>query len=58
MQKQHVWQLCLNTPSPLGFDPAPIYQSIDQPDFGVLKLTPWRVELVYFPAAPKVWRQK
>ena len=44
-QKQRVWQLCIETPPPVGFDPAPIYERVDHPNFGVLKLTPWRIEL-------------
>ena len=48
-QKQRVWQLCLETPPPVGFDPAPIYERVDHPNFGVLKLTPWRIELASSP---------
>ena len=43
--QRHVWDLCLNTPPPLGFDPAPIYRGIDGPttgtlELGVIKLVP------------------
>ena len=55
-QKQHVWRLCLETPPPLGFDPAPIYQSADHPDFAVLRLIPWRMDLVNPPADHLIWR--
>jgi general stress protein 26 len=54
-QKQHVWNLCLATAPPLGFDPAPIYERVDHPDFAVLKLIPWRIELVNPPAEHIVW---
>jgi general stress protein 26 len=54
--KQHLWQLFLNAAPPLGYDPAPIFGSVDDPNFGVLKLTPWRIELVQFPEPPLVWR--
>ncbi len=53
--KQHVWELCLQTPLPLGFDPAPIYERVDHPDFAVLKLIPWRIDLVNPPAEHLVW---
>jgi general stress protein 26 len=58
--KQHVWELCLQTPPPMGFDPAPIYSTPEapgegQPQFGVLKLTPYRIQLVQWPAAPMIW---
>ncbi len=43
--KRHVWELFLAAPPPLGYDPAPIYGSTDAPDFGVLRITPLRVEL-------------
>jgi general stress protein 26 len=43
--KEHVWELFRATPPPLGFDPAPIYGTAASPDFGVLRLTPWRIEL-------------
>ncbi len=58
--KQRVWDLCLQTAPPLGFDPAPIYKSVDDPGFGVLRLTPWRIQLAdgMPPFTPKVWRAK
>ena len=55
-QKQHVWQLCLDTAPPLGFDPAPIYERADHPNFALLKLIPWRIDLVSPPAKHTVWR--
>ncbi len=54
--KQHVWDLLKNAPPPLGFDPAPIYERVDHPNFGLLKLTPWRIELATLPTESKVWR--
>ena len=56
-QKQRIWQLCKDVPPPVGFDPAPIYERADHPNFGVLKLTPWRIELVNFPDKATVWHQ-
>jgi hypothetical protein len=53
--KAHVWDLCRTTPEPVGFDPAPIYTSADHPKFGVLRLTPWRIEVYSFPQATQVW---
>jgi general stress protein 26 len=44
--KQHVWKLFKRTPPPLGYDPAHFFQGdATHPDFGVLKLTPWRIDL-------------
>jgi hypothetical protein len=61
-QKQRIWDLFLNTPEPLGYDPAISFGSVDRDDFGLLKLTPWRIDLVTFPApsmeeGTKVWRR-
>ena len=38
-----------------GYDPAPIFESVDHPNFGALRLVPWRIELVNFPGMPLVW---
>lgn len=42
--KQHVWDMFAMAEPPLGFDPAPIFRAVDDPEFGVLRLTPWRVQ--------------
>lgn len=49
-QKQRVWDLFKNAPEPLGYDPALSFISVDHPNFGLLKLTPWRIDLVTFPS--------
>lgn len=54
-QKQHVWKLCLETAPPLGFDPAPIYGQANHPDFAIIKLLPWRIDMVNPPAEHIVW---
>ncbi|GAB4204042.1 MAG: pyridoxamine 5'-phosphate oxidase family protein [Roseiflexaceae bacterium] len=43
--KRRVWDLFKHTPPPLGFDPAIIWPDVDNPEFGLLRLTPWRIEL-------------
>jgi len=56
--KRHIWHLLQTTPPPLGFDPTPIYGSVDHSEFGLLKLTPWRVEITSVatvPAERKIW---
>jgi len=62
-QKHRIWTLFKNTPPPLGFDPATDWPSADHESFGLLKLTPWRIALVTFPAAShdvgqRIWRKK
>ena len=59
--KQRIWDLFKNTPEPLGYDPASFFGSVDAPGYGLLKLTPWRIDVVTFPApsmdeGTKVWR--
>lgn len=60
-QKQRVWELFKNAPEPLGYDPAHDFISPDSERCGLLKLTPWRIDLVSFPApsfeeGTRVWR--
>ena len=60
-EKDRIWDLYKNTPPPLGYDPGIIWQGgKDDPTYGVLKLTPWRIELyglgsVMTGAAGEVW---
>jgi general stress protein 26 len=60
--KRRIWELYKSTPPPLGYDPGIIWQGgPDDPTFGLLKLTPWRIELSALsdlPAGkpPRVWR--
>jgi general stress protein 26 len=62
-ERKRIWNLAASEPPPLGFDPAPDFESQANPNFGVLKLSPWRIVLVTFPAASydaghQVWRDK
>lgn len=44
--RRRVWELYKSTPPPLGYDPGMIWPGgPDSEDVGVLKLTPWRIEL-------------
>jgi hypothetical protein len=56
--KQRIWDLHKVTPPSLGFDPEPHYGSIDHQYFGLLRLTPWRIELASLDAEPLIWRQE
>ena len=60
-ERQRIWNLAMSQPPPLGFDPSPDFESPENPNFGVLKLAPWRIVLVTFPAESyeaglRVWR--
>ena len=54
-QKQRIWNMYKEAAPPLGYDPAPIFESPDHPNFGLLKLLPWRVEVTTVPADKRVW---
>ncbi|MDX1991423.1 MAG: pyridoxamine 5'-phosphate oxidase family protein [bacterium] len=60
-EKRRVWELFKAPPPPLGFDPAHDFISPDHESFGLLRLIPWRVDLVSFPAesfevGTRVWK--
>lgn len=65
-QKHRVWDLFKSKPFPYGYDPAiiPGWTSSDAPGFGVLKLTPRRIELSGISLTPGevvptyVWRAR
>jgi general stress protein 26 len=56
--KQWVWELFATTPPPLGHDPASIFQQVDNPEYGALKFTPWRIEVANIPADRRIWRKE
>jgi general stress protein 26 len=43
--KWAVWEKFRTAAAPLGYDPGTIWKSVEDADFGVLKLNPWRIEL-------------
>ncbi|HEU4324742.1 MAG TPA: hypothetical protein VFS21_16480 [Roseiflexaceae bacterium] len=43
--RRRVWDLFKHAPPPLGFDPAMMWPNADAPEFGLLRLSPWRIEL-------------
>ncbi|HEY5625355.1 MAG TPA: pyridoxamine 5'-phosphate oxidase family protein [Dehalococcoidia bacterium] len=61
-EKHRIWDLFKSTPPPYGYDPALIWQGgVESEDFGVLTLTPRRVELygiadLMAGRPPTVWR--
>lgn len=62
-QKRRIWDLFKNAPPPLGYDPAGTFGSPEREDFSLLKLTPWRIALVSFPAeshekGQRIWRSR
>lgn len=54
--KGRIWELLSSTPPPVGYDPTPFFGAVDNPRYGVLKLTPWRLELGDMMGEARVWR--
>lgn len=58
-EKRRIWELYRAAPPPLGFDPSLIWLGgPDDPSVGIMKLTPWRIELssLRAPIEPKlIW---
>lgn len=60
--KQHVWDLFMRTPPPLGYDVSS-YGSPSDPSFTPLRLDPWRVQVIAGSEYPfgdlrgQVWRR-
>ena len=61
-EKQRLWDLFKSTPEPLGYDPGLFWKGgPEDPEFGLLKLEPWRLELwsigdMMQGKQPRVWR--
>ena len=55
-EKLRIWELHKSLPPPLGFDPEPHYGSIHHRYYGLLKFTPWRLELGNLHDEPIIWR--
>jgi len=55
-EQLRIWELHKSIPPPLGFDPEPGYGTIENKYFGLLKFTPWRIELAELKAESLIWR--
>lgn len=44
-EKRRVWEYTKSLPKPVGHDPAVSFDSFDSPKYGLLRLTPWRIEI-------------
>ena len=60
--KQRLWNLLKDTPAPVGYDPNLFWRGgVTDPSFGVLRLTPRRIEVwngadMAKGVPPKVWK--
>jgi general stress protein 26 len=60
-ERRRLWELFKGTPAPYGYDPGMFWAGPDDPGFGLLKLTPWRIEVsgiaeMMQGRQPRVWR--
>ena len=55
-EKHRIWKLHQTTPPPLGFDPQLHYDTIEHQYFGLLRFTPWRIELGDLLGESIIWR--
>ena len=60
-EKKRVWDLYKSIPAPLGYDLKLFWESPDDAEYGLLKLTPWRIEVsalgdMMTGKPPLVWR--
>jgi len=55
-EKLRIWELHKSLPPPLGFDLEPHYGTIHNQYYGLLKFTPWRIELGNLGGEPVIWR--
>jgi general stress protein 26 len=60
--KSRIWDLFAATPQPVGYDPTAFWPGgKEDSDFGVLKLTPWRIEVTsladLMKGGGKIWSQ-
>lgn len=55
-QKERIWNLFKNAPQPLGYDLAMFFKSVDNPEYGLLKLTPWQITLGNLMGEDKICR--
>jgi general stress protein 26 len=62
-ERERIWQLFGSLPPPLGYDLGAFWKTVDDADYGLLKLTPWRIELfalndLFTGQEPQVWKPK
>ncbi len=55
-EKQRILDLFLTVPPPLGYDPRKFLWFADNAESGLLKLTPWRIELADLFGETQVWQ--
>lgn len=55
VEKQRIWDEFKR--SPVGYDPALFYERVSHPNLGLLKLTPWRIQIDDTPGETYIWER-
>lgn len=55
-EKQRLWDWFKHTPEPYGYDPAAFFGSVDNPNFGILKITPWLIDMPVLGGSGRKWK--
>jgi general stress protein 26 len=57
--KRRVWEMFCSAPPPLQYNLGAFFGSVESPEFGLVRLSPWRIELydIVKPENRKVWRR-
>lgn len=56
-EKQRIWDWFGTTPPPLGYDLAAFFGTVDHPEYGLLRLEPWRIELADLLGEARAWQK-
>ena len=55
-EKERIWAAFRDAPAPMGYDPGTIFSTAGDPEVGLLRLDPWRIQLEQIPPGiRKVW---
>lgn len=55
-EKERIWSTFRKTAPPMGYDPGTTFTTSDDPEIGLLRLDPWRIQLEQIPPGiRKVW---
>ncbi|MBK8023539.1 MAG: pyridoxamine 5'-phosphate oxidase family protein [Chloroflexi bacterium] len=55
--RRRLWEMFKAAPEPLGYDPGLIWKAADDPAFGALRLTPYRIVLGHLGVEWRVWKK-
>ena len=54
VEKERIWSAFLTAPAPMGYDPSGFFGAVDNPELGLLRVDPWRIQVEQVP--PRIRR--